>query len=82
VADIRIEVNSEGIQSILKSDEVRELLRAKAERIAAAAGEGFEASSMIGKTRARASVITATRAARLAEATDRTLTMAIDAGRG
>lgn len=82
MADIRIEVNSEGIQSILKSDEVRELLRAKAERIAAAAGEGFEASSMIGKTRARASVITATRAARLAEATDRTLTMAIDAGRG
>jgi len=82
VADIRIEVNSEGIQAVLKSDEVRELLRAKAERIAAAAGEGFEASSMIGKTRARASVITATRAARLAEATDRTLTMAIDAGRG
>ena len=82
MADIRIEVNSEGIQAVLKSDEVRELLRAKAERIAAAAGEGFEASSMIGKTRARASVITATRAARLAEATDRTLTMAIDAGRG
>jgi len=82
VADIRIEVNSAGIQSILKSDEVQELLRTKADRIAAAAGDGFEASSRVGKTRARASVITVTRAARLAEATDRALTRAIDAGRG
>lgn len=79
---IRIEVNSAGIQALLKSDEVQDLLRSKAERIAAAAGEGFEVSSRIGATRARASVITATRAARLAEATDRTLTSAIDAGRG
>lgn len=79
---IRVEVNSAGIQALLKSDEVLSFLKAKADLIAAAAGEGMEASSRIGKTRARASVITATRAARLAEAQDRSLTRALDAGRG
>ncbi len=79
---VRIEVNSAGIGALLKSGEVEAMLLAKAERIAAAAGEGFEASSRVGKTRARASVITATRAAKLAEAEDRALTSAIDAGRG
>lgn len=79
---IRIEVNSTGIQALLKSEEVQSLLAAKAERIAAAAGDGFEVSSRIGATRARASVITATKAARKAEAVDRSLTKAIDAGRG
>ncbi len=81
-SQVRIEVNSAGIQALLKSEEVQALLKAKAERIAAAAGEGMEASSRIGATRARASVITATSAARRAEAVDRALTAAIDAGRG
>ena len=78
----RVEPNSAGIQAFLKSDEVLALLTGKAQRIAAAAGDGFEVSSRIGATRARASVITATRAARKAEAVDRVLTSAIDAGRG
>lgn len=78
----RVEINSAGIQALLKSGEVEAFLKAKAERIAAAAGEGMEATSRIGKTRARASVVTATRAARKAEAVDRALTKALDAGRG
>lgn len=79
---IRVEINPAGIQALLKSDEVQAFLKAKADRIAAAAGEGMEASSRIGRTRARASVVTATRAARKAEAVGRALTKAIDAGRG
>lgn len=79
---IRIEINSAGIQALLKSGEVQDFLLSKAQRIAAAAGDGMEASSRVGKTRARASVITATKEARKAEATDRALTAAIDAGRG
>lgn len=79
---IRIEVSSAGIQAVLKSPEVEAFLRAKADRIAAAAGEGMEAGSRVGRTRARASVITASRAARRAEAVDRALTKALDAGRG
>lgn len=82
MADIRVEVNSAGVQAVLKSDEVQALLKERADRIAAAAGEGMEVSVRVGKTRARASVITATRKARLAEANDRALTSALDAGRG
>lgn len=81
-SQVRIEVNSAGIQALLKSDEVQAFLKAKADRIAAAAGEGMEATARIGRTRARASVVTATSAARKAEAVDRALTKAIDAGRG
>lgn len=79
---IRIDINSAGIQELLKSSPVQALLIAKAQRIAAAAGPGMEASSRIGKIRARASVITATYQARKAEAVDRALTKALDAGRG
>lgn len=82
MASIRVEVSSAGIQAVLKSAEVQADLEARANRIAAAAGDGFEAGSRIGKTRARASVITASRKARLAEAEDRALTKALDAGRG
>jgi hypothetical protein len=78
----RIEINSASIQALLKSPEVQADLEDRARRIAAAAGDGMEASSRIGKTRARASVVTATRTARTAEAVDRALTSAIDAGRG
>lgn len=79
---IRIEVNSDGIQAILKSAEVQADLRSRAARIAAAGGPGMEASSWTGRTRARASVITATGKARRSEATNRALTRALDAGRG
>jgi hypothetical protein len=79
---IRIDVNDAGIRALLKSPEVQAMLKAKADRIAAAAGPGMEATSWAGRTRARASVITATAKARRAEATNRSLTRAIDAGRG
>jgi tRNA A37 threonylcarbamoyltransferase TsaD len=79
---IRIEMDSGGIQELLKSAGVQADLKSRADRIAAAGGPGMEAGSRIGKTRARASVITATRKARLAEANDRALTRALDAGRG
>ena len=82
MAKVQVRVNTSGAQSILKSSEVRAFLKAKADRIAAAAGAGFESSSMVGPNRARASVITATAKARRAEAKDRALTRALDAGRG
>ena len=82
MASIRIDMNSAGIQDLLKSSPVRALLKAKADRIAAAAGPGMVAYSRVGKTRARASVVTDSYKAKRAEAKDRALTKAIDAGRG
>lgn len=78
---VRIELNSRGVDQLLKHPAIQADVDRRARAIAAAAGPGMEPSSMVGATRARASVITATREAREAEATDRALTRALDAGR-
>lgn len=59
----RIKWRVKGFQELRKSGAVLDDLTARAERIAAASGEGFEARSGEGKTRARASVVTTTVAA-------------------
>ncbi len=71
-----LKLNSRGMQEMLKSDGVLADVTARAERVATAAGPGMEASSMIGKTRARASVITATPDAMRNEADNKALTRA------
>lgn len=80
---VRIEMNPEGIRALLKSPGVQADIEARTNAVAEAAGgtEDFKPSVYIGKTRIRGSVITATAAARRAEATDLVLTRAIDAGR-
>lgn len=78
---VRIVLNRRGVRELLRSPEVLADLKRRAEAIAAAAGDGMEPSAMVGKNRARASVITATHNARRAEAVTRALTRAIDAGR-
>lgn len=79
--NVRIELNSKGVRQLLHDPGVLADLERRAKRIAAAAGEGMETDSDAGGTRARAVVITATRDAQRAEATDRALTRAVDAGR-
>ncbi|MGV3564156.1 MAG: hypothetical protein ACO1ON_12840 [Nocardioides sp.] len=79
---VRLQFNYAAFDAIRKSPEVQADLKARADRIAAAAGEGHEVDVRIGAHRARASVRTATFDARRSEATDKTLTSALDAGRG
>lgn len=78
----KVKLNRRGMAALLKSDGVQADLERRAQRIAETAGEGHEAGSRIGKTRARASVITATFDAMYREAVDRNLSRAFDAGRG
>lgn len=78
---VKVVINRAGVRQLLQSPEVRADLERRANAIAAAAGDGMEADSAVGPTRARASVRTATHDAVVAEATDRTLTRALDAGR-
>lgn len=78
---MKFELNREGVRALLQSSEVQADVRRRAEAIAAAAGEGMEADSTVGRNRARASVRTGTFEARMAESKDRKLTAAIDAGR-
>lgn len=77
----RIELNSQGVRELLKSNEIKADLQRRAEAIARAAGPGFIADSMVGPNRARASVGTTDIDSMRAEAEDRVLTRAIDAGR-
>lgn len=78
---IRVVMNRAGVAALLKSEEVQADLKRRADAIADAAGPGMEARVGVGRTRARATVITADFDAMLAEATHKTLTRAIDAGR-
>lgn len=86
--EVRIEMNSAGVQQLLKSQEVKDALLERATRIAEAAnanaggdGSDFEVDERVGAQRARASIRTASHNGRLAEAEDRALTRALDAGR-
>ena len=81
---VRVQLNRAGAKAILQSPEVVADLEERASRIAAAAGGApdFEVDSRIGTTRARVSVRTATAEGRRAEAEDRVLSSAVDAGRG
>lgn len=81
---VRIEFQSAGFKEVLNSSALRSELRTRSERIAQAAGEGFEADSFtggFGGGRVIGTVRATTRAARKAEAEDKALSRAIDAGR-
>jgi len=81
MAKIRIELNRDGVRQLLQSPEVLGDLKRRAQRIAVVAGPGFEVRAGNGPNRARASVGTTDHASRRAEAENRALTRAIDAGR-
>lgn len=74
-------LNRKGVRELLRSQEVRKDLERRARKVAAKAGEGHRVDSSIGRNRARASVITETPEARVAEAKRRNLTASLDAGR-
>lgn len=76
----RIVVNHAGVEQLLKV-EVVPLLEELGAKILAAAPDGCEMQTYVGRTRARVTVRTATFEARAAEARDRSLTRAFDAGR-
>lgn len=83
VKGIRIEMNSQGAEAILKGPEVQAELRRRGDAIAEAAGgaEDYEVLQAVGRARAGVYVVTKTTKAKRAEAEDRTLTRALDAGR-
>lgn len=81
VKSVRVKLNRPGIIALLQSSEVAADLHERGERIAAAAGEGFEVRDDRNRDRSVTFVTTASREAREAEATDRALSRAIDAGR-
>lgn len=77
----RIKWKHNGFRQLLKSREVMSDLIARGEKIAAAAGAGYEQAPFTGKNRARVSVATATPAAILENAKNNTLIRSLDRGR-
>lgn len=78
---ITVKVNSRQVESYLKSASVQAELGRRARAAADAAGPGYEASVIVGATRARASVITATPEAMADNARNQSLLRAIGAQR-
>lgn len=78
---VKIVLNRRGIRDLLRSREVRKDLERRGKAIAAAAGPGHRVESEVGPNRVRVAVITDTLDAMRSEATDRTLTRALDAAR-
>ena len=60
---VEIELISAGVRELLQSDEIREYCEELAQGVASRAGDGYEIDSMVGKTRANASVYAATKEA-------------------
>ncbi|MBT2566600.1 hypothetical protein J7I84_08850 [Arthrobacter sp. ISL-85] len=83
VAQDPIEINESAFVDLLKSPAVMAELMKRAGRIASAAGPGkWDVTPSHTPTRARVSIGTGDHTARNAEATNRSLTKALDAGRG
>lgn len=80
MAEIRM--NRAAIAALLKSPEIRRELRRRAQKIADAAGDGFEVRESEPRVRARVAVVATTMRAKRGEAKDGRLSHAIGAGRG
>jgi len=81
MGNVRIVVHRKAVVELLTEPGVRDDLARRAGRIADAAGAGHRVETGTGPVRARAAVITDTVDARRREATERSLTRAVDAGR-
>lgn len=79
---IRWELNKPGVAALLRSPGVKADLQRRADRIALAAGAGVVGYVWEGFDRSRARVFTASEEADYRQARYRTLSRAIDAGRG
>lgn len=58
MSKLKIELDSAGIQALLKSQEIVETLQEQADNIRAQLGDQYQTSQHIGKTRANVSVYT------------------------
>lgn len=82
MARVKVKLNRAAVRELLTGPEVTADLGKRAERIASAAGPGFEHETTKGSNRARAAVWTGDAEARKAEADERALTRALDSGGG
>lgn len=64
MSNLKIELNSEGVKELLKSKEMMDICMSYANKSLSKLGEGYEVSSMTGKTRVNAEIRASTYEAR------------------
>ncbi len=64
MAKVRVELNSEGVRELLRSDEMKTVCEDYANSALSRLGQGYEVSSMTGKNRVNASVKAVSRKAK------------------
>lgn len=77
----KIKLNEQGFRELRKAARVRKDLMRRAEKVAEAAGDGFEAKASPSKNRARAVVVATTHKARRKQSKENVLQRALNAGR-
>ncbi len=77
MSDMKFELNSSGVSSLLRSAEMQNLLREKGKAVADRAGEGFELTVSPGQKRANATISTTNIKSRKKNAKDNTLLKAL-----
>lgn len=56
MANVRIELNREGVRELLRSDEMKAICEGHANAALTRLGDGYETSSMVGKNRVNAEI--------------------------
>lgn len=74
---VEVELNSAGIQELLKSAEIESVCKEYADKVANRAGDGYEVNTQVGKTRVNAMVYADSFAARKDNLKNNTLLKAL-----
>lgn len=80
MSKVKFKRNDKGVGELLKSPEAQALVMDIANKVQQRAGDGYEASVIVGKYRARASVFTATYEAQRDNLENNTLLKALGGG--
>ena len=77
MANLKIELNSEGIKELLRSSQIKAICEEKARSAVSKLGEGYVASSYTGKSRVNASVYAESQKARAENLENNTILKAL-----
>lgn len=61
MSNVKVVLNTTGVRQLLQSQEMKNICEEQAQKAVSRLGEGYEATSMTGKTRVNASVVATTR---------------------
>lgn len=81
MSKVKFELNRAGVRALMQSHEAMSICKTYADAIGGRAGEGYEVSTHVGKTRANASVFAATWEARRDNYENNTLLKALGGGK-